>query len=779
MYTLTGKVIDLHDQTPLENTNILLLGTTKTVLTNSLGQFTINNICEGFYELEISHQNCRTKIIPIKIDEDSFKKFTLEHHLEELNEIIVKADKIDKNISVKEKKINSTILEQYSNASLGDALQEISGVSSLTTGNSIVKPIINGLHSSRILILTHDVRLHDQEWGVEHAPNIDINIAENIIVSKGAAALPYGSDAIGGVIRIKPEKIPVTDTLYGKTIATTATNGRGGSISSKIIKSYDNGWFWKAQTTLKRFGDVETPHYIQSNTGVTENNFSIRLGRNKFTKGFNFFYSYFNTKIGILRASHIGSIGDLIRAINSEEPLRIEDFTYKINAPKQQITHHLAKINYFYRFENFGKLNLQYDFQFNNRLEFDIRRGDDKNKPAVDLALTTQTLTATLENDSHSDYKINGGVLFRYQNNFPNPETGVRRLIPDYNKFEAGAFLSSSYKFSNHFTVEGGFRYDFNRIDAKKFYLKTRWNERNYDENFSNIIIGNFPTQWLTNPIFTYHNISATVGFTSKITKNINLFVNYSLATRPPNPAELFSDGLHHSAAIIELGDLQLEPETSHKILTTFSGNFNLISLEASPFIHFINDFMYLEPTGVELTIRGAFPVWEYKQTRATLYGLDIDATATITSNLKLENSFQFVRGDDTQNNRPLIDMPAATLINTLTYKNKNFNNFTASLQNNSIFTQKQFPNNNFTVIIPQGGEFVEELVDVSTPPKGYQLWHLNTNMDFDLSKKIKMTVGFALRNLLNTSYRDYLNRLRYYTDNIGRNFMFNIKLNY
>ena len=43
-----------------------------------------------------------------------------------------------------------------------------------------------------------------------------------------------------------------------------------------------------------------------------------------------------------------------------------------------------------------------------------------------------------------------------------------------------------------------------------------------------------------------------------------NSFVfNYGLSNRAPNVSELFSDGLHHSAARIELGDLRLKKESS------------------------------------------------------------------------------------------------------------------------------------------------------------------------------------------------------------------------
>ena len=76
-------------------------------------------------------------------------------------------------------------------------------------------------------------------------------------------------------------------------------------------------------------------------------------------------------------------------------------------------------------------------------------------------------------------------------------------------------------------------------------------------------------------------------------------------------------------------------------------------------------------------------------------------------------------------------------------------------------------------------GEPVSTLVEISKPPKGYSLLHLNSEMSFAVFEKSKMTIGFTIQNILNTNYRDYLNRTRYYADDLGRNFRVQLKLNY
>ena len=211
-------------------------------------------------------------------------------------------------------------MERYSSGSLGDALNSLSGVSSLNTGNTVVKPIVNGLHSSRVVIINNGVRMEDQEWGAEHAPNVDINSVGNLTLIKGAGALQYTGDAVGGVIVAEALKVPVKDSLYGKTMLTAVSNGRGSSITSQLTKSNQNGWYASVQGTLKRFGDFEAPDYVLSNTGIFARNATLQVGLNRFDYGIEAYYSLFKNEIGILRASVTGSARDQIQAINSPRP---------------------------------------------------------------------------------------------------------------------------------------------------------------------------------------------------------------------------------------------------------------------------------------------------------------------------------------------------------------------------------------------------------------------------------------------------------------------------
>lgn len=775
--TLSGHVLDFHDQTALAGATVLVVQQNKAVLTDLDGNFRIDNLCEGVYDVELSHPECRTLLFEVTIQGDLKRDFQMEHHLEELEEVQVVGEKMpDNTLSAQEQLLSSAVLEGYSSGSLGDALKEISGVSSLNTGSNIVKPAINGLTGSRVLILNDGVRMQDMEWGDEHAPNVDVNSADQVSVIKGAAALQYAGDAIGGVVVIDRERVAVQDSLYGKTLLNGISNGRGGSVSTELTRTFEDGWYLNWQASYKRLGDREAPDYILSNTGMEQLGLSFHTGKRLLNQGWDIDYSYYRADIAILRASHIGNVDDLIESINSGEPSVIEPFTYELGVPRQEVTHHLGKLNYYLRVKGVGKWTIQYDFQNNQRFEYDVRVGADRDKPAIDLELTTHTLKTDFTWDASGDLNITAGLLGRYQDNFANPDTGVRRLIPDYEKLELGGFMIGEYRLDADLSLEAGLRYDFSRIDAKKFYRTSRWEERGYDEDFPEFVVEDLGTQLLTNPVFDYSNISATFGGVWQPDMQSEVRANYALGQRAPNPAELFSDGLHHSAARIELGDLRIGSETSHRVSLAYNRNGDRWGLSVEPYYNVISDFILLEPTGVEFTIRGAFPVWSYRQTDARIVGLDVTGNYRWATHWESRHRFSITKGTDLDKDQALINIPAPIARNEVIYTRPEWKKLSIGLESTYVFRQNEYPPNIF-VFSPAQQEEVE--LDINTPPDAYHLLGLRVGMAFDLSEVLVMNTSLTVDNLLNTSYREYLNRNRYFADDLGRNIILQVKLSY
>ena len=772
--TISGQVFDENNMA-LEKSHIHI--STKSTSTKKDGSFLVSNIPNGSTKVLITYVGYKSIDTTVIVNGNLDLNFKMKPKSEQLEEILVKHKDNYLNHSISENKIKEKTIEKYSSQSLGNVLKEVSGVSLLKSGSTIVKPMINGLHSSRVPIYNNNVKLEDQQWGTEHAPNFDINAAGKITVIKGASGLQYGGDAIGGIVVIEPLSVK-KDTLFGKTIMTAESNGRGGTISSSLHKGNFCDWSWNAQASLKYYGDREAPDYVLSNSGNREINFSgdLKYIGKKFD--FSSYYSLYNATIAILSASHIGNVNDLYNSINNQTPYIVDDFTYSINNPKQKVQHHLAKFNYNYYPKDKETISLQYAFQFNNRKEFDLRTGVADSRAALDLNLMTHTLNADykLSNDT---WDLKTGISGSYQNNAASPNTGVRPLIPSYNKIDAGVYAIVDKHITTDFSIEAGIRYDFSTIEATKYYLKSRWNERNYSPEFDSFIVEDSGTQWLTKPSFTFHNFSASIGAQYSFGNEYEWYFNVSRAVRNPNPSEFFSDGLHHSSGMIELGDLRLQQEKSNKIGTSLQKKWTNFKITINPFLNYVEDFMFLKPTGFETTIRGAFPVWEYDHTNALLTGIDFNSDWQISEHWQHHLLVSYVNGKDKSKDDALIDMPPLNINNRIQFTKKEWHNLTLELQSEIVLRQTQFPNNNFTTNIIVNNELTPVEVDISTPPPGYHLIHFTSDFQFKSSEHSMATLGFSVFNLLDTKNRDYLNRQRFYADEIGRNFQIQLKINY
>ncbi|HET9053566.1 MAG TPA: TonB-dependent receptor plug domain-containing protein, partial [Cyclobacteriaceae bacterium] len=351
-------------------------------------------------------------------------------------------------------------LEHFSGKSLGEALKRVPGVSALQTGPAIFKPVIDGLHSQRILILNNGIRQEGQQWGVEHAPEIDPFIASEIRVVKGSEAIRYGSDAIGGVIIVDTPPMHQAQKFGGELNAGVFSNNRMGVFSGLLeggFKKFEN-INWRVQSSVKKGGDYSSPDYVLSNTGVKELNFSGALGWTEANRGAEVYFSSFNTEIGILRAAHTGSLEDFDNSIRSQKPWYTKDFTYSIHAPRQKINHQLVKVSAFKKIPGLGKLNVLYGGQLNQRKEYDIRRAGRTDKPALSLDLFSNVLDVFLD---HTVAGMEGsvGINGTYKDNSNVPGTGIRPLIPNYKQFNGGLFLIEKFR-KNKWLLEAGVRFD-------------------------------------------------------------------------------------------------------------------------------------------------------------------------------------------------------------------------------------------------------------------------------------------------------------------------------
>lgn len=768
---IQGIVQDDATKQPIVGAVVLIKELNKGVSTNAKGFYRISNICQGKYTVIGRIVGYEEKSYTISLEhgaEQNIKLSETEHHLTNID---IKAQKIE-NLTQTKNTLQNATLDQTRGQSLGEALKQISGVTTLQTGSSIAKPVIHGMHSNRVLIMNNGVRQEGQQWGSEHAPEIDPFVAKKITVLKGASGVRFGSDAIAGVIMLEPDTLPDSTILKGEINSIYFTNGRqtvnsgiieGGfnnSNAKKITKiPYSIGY--RVQGTYKRGGDISTPQYRLANTGIEEINFSLSANYKRKNWISDMFFSQFNTKIAVFLGSHIGNVSDLIEAIRRGSPLAIyipETFTYDIGRPYQDVHHNLLKIKNVIKNRN-GVLSLTLGRQYDYRKEIDILRGD---RNLIQLfKLTTYSSELIYEHKPILKLLTGSiGINSLYQENLTTGTITEPRsstvLIPNFKNFTSGVFLIERIV-RNNWEIESGFRYDIRHLNV---YRIPRGGQNVVNNTQNN------------------QNFSGTLGANYRPNAKWNFMANASSAWRAATVNELYSDGVHHGAASFERGNENLVPEVTLNL--SFTANYVSKNFQAELHLYnnYINNFIFLSPTGrPALTIRGAFPEFLYTQTDSRFQGFDLNGIVQIIKHLSLNSKISYLKAQDLNNNQPLIQIPANRWENTLRY---DWKKTSVSLTNLYVAKQNRIPKKIIFSDIPSSEiVFSEYGGDFAPPPAAYSLWSASASQQFAINTKQTLNISLTISNLFNTTYRDYLNRFRYFADETGRNVAFRAKYSF
>lgn len=743
--SISGQVLDSTTGEPLAFANVQIKETNAGAVADEKGRYEIANLCAGTYTIICTRVGCNHAEHLIQLNNNVIQNFKLATETNTLEKITITAEAVKPQTTQAQEEISGQELSSTQGLNLGETLKRLPGVTTLNTGATISKPVIQGLHSNRILILNNGVRQEGQQWGSEHAPEIDPFIADKVSVIKGAASVRYGADAIGGVILVEPRALPTVKGIGGEMNLVGFTNGRTG-VGSGLLQGNWGGKLplaGRIQGTVKRGGNLQTPDYFLTNTGVQEYDFSWAVGLKKERFQTEVFYSRFYTKLGILKSSHIGNVTDLLNAIERERPTDDGSFTYDIARPQQRISHELFKFSSSIATGEIGKLNFQLTRQFNHRREYDAHRAynelpDQITEPSIEFEITTHTADLTWEHKPIQNLRGDLGISYLQQVN----TTDRGALIPNYKNYNGSIFWIERWKkLASPLELEAGVRYDYRQLEVGNQGQDTI----NQDLNFS--------------------NVSGTLGAIYKFPKMVSLRFNVGTAWRAPQVSELYSDGVHHGSATYEKGDANLQSERAlNTSLTTELDNQKNFNATFTLYYNVIQNFIFLEPQQTpQLTIRGAFPAFYYKQANARLMGLDWGADYEFVPHFTFESKISLLRGWNRKIKDDLVLMPADRLQAGLKYTFKE-----------KTDKQSPFIRINFTHVLEQPR--VPANADYAVPPAAYTLLDVEAGTTFHF-KKQTLEVGLAIFNLLDERYRDYLDRFRYFVDAPGRNVSLRLKV--
>jgi len=739
-FRLSGIIYDGTNQQVLSGATVLLMDSDKIAVTNKSGVYRFNKLCSGTYRIKITHVGCVPIEASLVVNSDlPNQNFYLLHSTEQLGEVVVSSS-YDTDVNSIKSSLTVEEMQNLKGGTLGEMLKQLSGVSVLQTGSTVFKPVIHGLHSQRVLILNNGVRQEGQQWGAEHAPEIDPLVASRLTVIKGAGALRYGSDAIGGAVLVEPRSLDIDTGFRVEVNSIYSSNNRMGLFNSIVeqgIKTNKSAWAWRSHLTYKRGGNARTPDYWLHNTGIQELNYSFHGGYQREKTKADIYFSAFNTKIGIFWGAHIGNLTDLENAINNKTPLfNIDKFDYQIGRPSQEVSHYLIKAKLTQELSKDRRINFVLSHQENFRKEFDRTLID--NNPELDLNLGTTTADINFETERFSNTNQQFGFTVQRQ---ANVWSGSRFFLPNYTNLLLGLYGIRKWD-KNDLQFEAGLRYDYRSLEVFR------------NQNGQNFQIDR-----------QFNNLSSSFAINYVPNNNINWLNNFSLAWRPPHVNELYVNGLHHGTANFEIGDPDLNSEISLKYTSQFNYQWNKDTrIDLTLYTNYIQNFINLVPVlPATLTLRGAFPTFQFIQTDALLSGSDLTFNTALNPSFAYRFKASVLIPSNLESRTWLQQMPAPQIDQEISWyfspdKKTNY------ISTNALWVARQR-------FIP------DNFIDYLSPPSEYLLFNLNfaTELRF---MKTPVSLGASVFNLFNVRYRDYMNRFRYFSDEVGTNVVLRLKIN-
>ena len=486
-----------------------------------------------------------------------------------------------------------------------DAVAKLPGVSQVSTGSGISKPVIRGLGYNRVVVVADGVRQEGQQWGDEHGVEIDGNAVSSVEVLKGPASLLYGSDALAGVLKLNTDPVVPLGKMRLNVNTEYHTN------SGLVNYSFNYGGNKQGLAWNIRYGDkfahaYKTPGdgYVP-NTQFRERALSGMLGINKEWGHTRLIGSYFHLTPSIAEGERDPLTGEL------EQPYA-DAKTYHHGLPYQQVYHYKAVLdNAFYLGD--GRLNAVLAYQQNRRQEF-----EEPDEYGLYLKLHTVNYNVHyVTRRLGEDWRITSGVSGMWQRSL---NKGDEFLIPDYSLFDFGAFVTTTANVGS-WALNGGLRFDNRHLDSRELMDDGALRFHAFKRDFN--------------------GFTASVGAVWHATEHLDLRANAARGFRAPNISELASNGVHEGSLRYEVGNRDLKPEFSLQFDLGAELTTSWLDAQLSLFSNRIDNYIFIHRTG--MVIDDEFMTYRYDSGDAQLLGGEVALDIHPWHFLHLGTSFALV----------------------------------------------------------------------------------------------------------------------------------------
>ena len=753
--SLSGKVTDEHDGSPLIGVAVYLPELKIGTMTKEDGTYFIGQLPRIRTTVQVTYLGHQTIIETIDLSVTTKKNFVMHENYAMLNEVVLTGltgNSLVSQTPAPVSTVSSQQLRATASTNIIDAIAKEPGISQITTGSGISKPVIRGLSYNRVAIVNDGIRQEGQQWGDEHGVEIDANNVHSVQILKGPASLIYGSDAMAGVVVMNNAPSVEEGHVAGSLTAEYHTNNGLQNYSLNIGGNH-NGFVWDGRYSQKLAHDYKNKYDGRVlNSRFKEYAASGMLGLNKNWGHSHLHLSYYQINPGIVEGERDEATGKFIMPVvedgEASEAVYDGSRSYSPMVPYQKVYHYKAVSENSF-FIGSGQLKAVVGYQQNIRKEFeDVVEPDE-----CELHLNLHTVNYNVHylTADINGWRIASGVNGMWQKNV---NKGEEYLVPDYTLFDFGLFATATRKFGQ-WNLSGGLRFDNRHVSSKALEEEGEMRFEAFQKDFS--------------------GVTGSLGATYPINRRSNLKLNMSRGFRAPNISELGSNGEHEGTLRYEVGNRHLSPETSLQFDLGYDYSSKWFSTQISLFANWINDYIYLQKMadadGGEVIIDES-PAFTYVSGDARVYGGEVMLDIHPWEPLHFENSFSIVnaeRAHGGKDSKYLPFTPAPRWNCELRYDyvshGKLLDNAFVSFQAETCFKQNHYL----------------KLYDTETSTPGYTLLNIAAGTDLKVKGRTAATLLLSLNNLTNKAYQNHLSRLKYADENpvTGRRGVYNMGRNF
>ena len=643
--SVSGTVTDLQNQ-PVPGVSVYVAELHKGTTTDENGKYSLNNLPKGGLRIAFTFVGYTTQNKNIeKLLKENTLDILLTQAAFEMDEVIVSTafSKLQSQNVMKVEHETIKTLQQKGTSTLIEGLATIPGVSQISTGTSIGKPVIRGLSGNRVLVYSQGVRLENQQFGDEHGLGLNDSGVESVEVIKGPASLLYGSDALGGVLYFNPEKFADAGDFKANFSQKYFTNTQGSNSSIGLKTSTEN-WKFLARGSFNSHSDYKAGDSDRvTNTRYNETDFKTGIGYSNSSFSSVLRYNYNKLDLGI-----------------PEEGFGEQTTTKNTEFPRQGVFNHLLSLNNVFFFQN-SKLDVDLGYITNDRSEF-----EDSNEAALHMKLKTFNYNAKYHLPKMGKIETIVGVQGMHQT---NANSGEEYLIPDATTNDFGVFGTANYEWKSN-VLQAGLRFDNRNVTSIAHGTE---GEEGYFQALDR----------------SFDSFNASLGYKTNLADNLTMRLNVASGFRAPNLAELTSNGVHEGTNRYEIGSGALKTEQNVQTDLNLEYKNSHFEFFVNGFYNHVNNYIYTSPTGEIIDNNDVFA---YVQDNAKLYGGEIGLHfhPHPLDWLHFETSFETVTGKK-QNGDYLPLIPANNWNNTIRteFNIKNwFHDGFATLNVSSTFNQ-------------------------------------------------------------------------------------------